>query len=139
MAAIAALPILLRLVLLSRHPVPLPDIYDEFAHLFTADTLRVLGAQGWTPRQLHFIVGGDAFAEVGSWHDFPALLELAHFVVIDRPGARAREAVQRLPTIAPLFDMSPALASEKSSTRARTLALPISSRLTSAGWPVPTS
>ena len=31
---------------------------------FTADTLRVLGAQGWTPRQLHFIVGGDAFAVV---------------------------------------------------------------------------
>jgi nicotinate-nucleotide adenylyltransferase len=67
---------------------------------YTADTLRALAAQGWTPGQLHFIVGGDAFAEVGSWHDFPALLELAHFVVIDRPGARAREAVQRLPTIA---------------------------------------
>ena len=62
---------------------------------FTADTLRVLGTQGWTPRQLHFIVGGDAFAEVGSWHQFPALLDLAHFVVIDRPGTPARDAVER--------------------------------------------
>jgi hypothetical protein len=37
---LAALPVALRLALLPRHPVPVPDIYDEFSHLLVADTLR---------------------------------------------------------------------------------------------------
>ncbi len=40
MALLAALPVLLRLALLPHHPVPVPDIYDEFSHLLVADTLR---------------------------------------------------------------------------------------------------
>src|SRR5580698_406068 len=40
MLALAILPIALRLALLPNHPVPSPDIYDEFGHLFVADTLR---------------------------------------------------------------------------------------------------
>ncbi|HTQ55498.1 MAG TPA: hypothetical protein VMI94_13615 [Bryobacteraceae bacterium] len=42
MLLVAALPVILRLALLSRHPVPVPDIYDEFGHLLVADTLRHL-------------------------------------------------------------------------------------------------
>src|SRR5580658_3700692 len=40
MLILALLPIALRLVLLPSHPVPTPDVYDEFGHLFVADTLR---------------------------------------------------------------------------------------------------
>src|SRR6185437_10610340 len=40
MFLLAALPIVLRLVLLPHHPVPTPDLYDEFGHLLMADTLR---------------------------------------------------------------------------------------------------
>jgi hypothetical protein len=40
MLGLAVLAIALRLALLSHHPVPSPDIYDEFGHLFVADTLR---------------------------------------------------------------------------------------------------
>jgi len=40
MLLLAALPVALRLLLLSHHPVPTPDIYDEFSHLLEADTLR---------------------------------------------------------------------------------------------------
>ncbi len=39
MAILAALPMALRVVLLANHPVPTPDLYDEFGHIFTADTL----------------------------------------------------------------------------------------------------
>lgn len=37
---LAAMPIVLRLALLHKHPAPVPDIYDEFSHLLVADTLR---------------------------------------------------------------------------------------------------
>ena len=40
MLLLAALPVALRLFLLGNHPVPFPDIYDEFGHLLVADTLR---------------------------------------------------------------------------------------------------
>src|ERR1035438_1441329 len=42
MAALATLPVALRLLLLWHHPAPSPDIYDEFGHLLQADTLRHL-------------------------------------------------------------------------------------------------
>ena len=40
MLLLAVLPVALRLLLLPNHPVPTPDIYDEFGHLLVADTLR---------------------------------------------------------------------------------------------------
>src|ERR1700722_18595937 len=40
MLLLAALPVPLRLLLLPNHPVPTPDVYDEFGHLLVADTLR---------------------------------------------------------------------------------------------------
>ena len=40
MLLLAALPVALRLLLLPHHPVPSPQIYDEFGHLLVADTLR---------------------------------------------------------------------------------------------------
>src|SRR5271155_2381645 len=40
MLGLAILPVALRMALLAHHPVPSPDIYDEFGHLFVADTLR---------------------------------------------------------------------------------------------------
>src|SRR5689334_15343058 len=40
MLVLAALPVALRLLLLPQHPVPSPNISDEFSHLLLADTLR---------------------------------------------------------------------------------------------------
>ena len=37
---LAGLPVALRLILLPQHPVPSPNISDEFSHLLVADTLR---------------------------------------------------------------------------------------------------
>jgi hypothetical protein len=42
MLVLAALPVTLRLALLPHHPMPAPNVYDEFSHLLAADTLRHL-------------------------------------------------------------------------------------------------
>jgi nicotinate-nucleotide adenylyltransferase len=54
---------------------------------YTALTLEALHREGFAPAQLYFIMGSDAFAEVGSWYDYPRLLGLANFVVVSRPGS----------------------------------------------------
>jgi hypothetical protein len=52
MALLFVLPIALRLLLLPHHPVPTPDIYDEFSHLLMADTL-LHGCLANPPHPLH--------------------------------------------------------------------------------------
>jgi len=66
---------------------------------YTTDTLRTLRADGWTPSQLFFILGADAFAEIATWREFPAVLDAAHFVVVARPGTTLDAAAARTPEI----------------------------------------
>ncbi len=54
---------------------------------YTALTLEALHREGFAPSYLFFITGSDAFAEVGTWYDYPRVLQLANFVVVSRPGA----------------------------------------------------
>ena len=54
---------------------------------YTALSLEALHREGFEPRQLFFITGSDAFADVATWHDYPRILQLANFVVVSRPGA----------------------------------------------------
>jgi nicotinate-nucleotide adenylyltransferase len=70
------------------------------ARSFTSTTLQKLHGQGYTPGELYFIIGADAFADIMSWVDYPAILDYAHFVVVARPGHRIAEAPQRLPALA---------------------------------------
>lgn len=53
---------------------------------YAADTLQTLQRQGFEARELFFLTGADAFAEIATWREYPALLDLAHFVVCSRPG-----------------------------------------------------
>lgn len=66
---------------------------------YTADTLRSLHAEGWRASQLFFILGSDAFAEIAAWYGFPSFLDLAHFVVIARPGTTIERAAARTPQL----------------------------------------
>jgi nicotinate-nucleotide adenylyltransferase len=49
--------------------------------------------------QLFFILGADAFAEIATWREFPAVLDAANFAVIARPGADLQGAVARTPAL----------------------------------------
>jgi nicotinate-nucleotide adenylyltransferase len=53
---------------------------------YTVDTLRAF-ARRLAPARPVFVVGCDAFAELASWREPKALLELAHFAVMTRPPA----------------------------------------------------
>lgn len=66
---------------------------------YAADTLRHVQRQGWKARQLFFLTGADAFAEIATWKDYPALLDLAHFVVCTRPGRPAAMVRGLLPAL----------------------------------------
>ncbi len=68
---------------------------------YTYDTLIELGGQRST--QLSFITGADAFAEIASWSRYPAILDLANFVVVSRPGITLDSLRERVPSA---FDRS---------------------------------
>ena len=67
---------------------------------YTADTLRALHATGLEAWQIFFLTGADAFAEIATWREYPAMLGLAHFVVCSRAGAAATSLPDRLPGLA---------------------------------------
>ena len=67
---------------------------------YTAETLRGLHGLGLPPSHLFFITGADAFAEIATWHEYPAVLDLSHFVVIARPGFPVEALRSQLPGLA---------------------------------------
>ncbi len=69
MLGLAVLPVALRLILLPNHPVPTPDLYDEFGHLLVARTLMHLRLAN-PPHPLsqffetHFVLQHPAYASI---------------------------------------------------------------------------
>jgi nicotinate-nucleotide adenylyltransferase len=78
---------------------------------YTVDTLTAL-REAEPGSQFFFITGADAFAEVATWRRYPDVLDLAHFVVIARPGTPLEGLRARLPALAPrmvaVADLPPA-------------------------------
>jgi len=75
---------------------------------YTADTLRALRAAGLERWQIFFLTGADAFAEIATWREYPAVLDLAHFVVCPRAGVAAASLATRLPELAARMILVPA-------------------------------
>jgi nicotinate-nucleotide adenylyltransferase len=70
------------------------------ARSFTSATLQKLHAAGYAALDLFFVIGADAFADIESWVDYPAILDYASFVVVARPGHRIAELGRLLPALA---------------------------------------
>jgi nicotinate-nucleotide adenylyltransferase len=66
---------------------------------YTFDTLTRLHATGLTASQIFFITGADAFAEIETWRRYPDVLDMAHFVVVSRPGHPASTVAAALPPL----------------------------------------
>jgi len=65
---------------------------------FAVETLRSIGGK-LAPALPVFIIGYDAFVELGSWREPEKLLALAHFAVTTRPPQTRRSLSEWLPAI----------------------------------------
>jgi nicotinate-nucleotide adenylyltransferase len=68
---------------------------DRDGRSYTYDTLVELNKPAW---KIFFITGADAFAEIATWSRYPAVLDLANFVVVSRPGITLDSLRERVPT-----------------------------------------
>ncbi|MBY0497880.1 MAG: nicotinate-nucleotide adenylyltransferase [Cyanobacteria bacterium] len=68
---------------------------DREGPSYSFDTLTELGKSG---TQIFFIIGADAFAEIATWSRYPAVLDLANFVVVSRPGITLDSLRERVPS-----------------------------------------
>jgi nicotinate-nucleotide adenylyltransferase len=67
---------------------------------YTSATLDRLEARGLRTAELFLITGADAFRDIATWKDYPALLDRTRFAVVSRPGCPAPGLRRRLPDLA---------------------------------------
>ena len=60
---------------------------------YSVDTLRSLRLELGAEQSLCLLLGGDAFLSLHTWHNWKSLFELAHVVVIQRPGIPLGNAI----------------------------------------------
>jgi nicotinate-nucleotide adenylyltransferase len=63
---------------------------------YSVDTLRYFAA-GRPKNALYFILGLDAFREIGSWKDFQDIFPLCNLIVISRPGYEGPMSLRTMP------------------------------------------
>jgi nicotinate-nucleotide adenylyltransferase len=75
---------------LNSHSDFLVDVREVFRTdpCYTVDTLAGLRAELGPQQPLCFILGGDAFLQLHTWHEWKRLFELAHIVVLQRAGEK---------------------------------------------------
>jgi nicotinate-nucleotide adenylyltransferase len=64
---------------------------------YSIDTVRRLKQILKKTDRLFFLVGMDAFKDIATWHEAPALLAECEFVVASRPGFSLRDVAESLP------------------------------------------
>ena len=70
---------------------------ERTAPCYTVDTLRELRAEYGATQPLCLLMGGDAFLQLHTWHEWEQLFELAHIVVGYRPGFTLEERLHSAP------------------------------------------
>lgn len=61
---------------------------------YSIETVREFAARLTPADSLYFIIGLDAFREIGSWNDFAGLFRLCNFIVTSRPGSKERDPLK---------------------------------------------
>jgi nicotinate-nucleotide adenylyltransferase len=64
---------------------------------YSVDTLRYFANKNSRSDSYYFILGFDAFREIGTWKDFTKIFPLCHFVVTSRPEKGQASPLRRIP------------------------------------------
>jgi nicotinate-nucleotide adenylyltransferase len=67
---------------------------------YTTATLDRLQASGVDLGSVFLITGADAFRDIATWKNYPAILDRCHFVAVSRPGFPASRLRDALPALA---------------------------------------
>lgn len=63
---------------------------------YSVDTIRTF-RERFPGDDLFFIIGGDSFLELGSWHRYAEIFPLCSLIVVERPGCPVINPVDALP------------------------------------------
>ena len=63
---------------------------------YSIDTIRTL-LERLPDDELFFIIGGDSFLEIGSWHRYAEIFRSCNLIVVERPGCAVINPVDALP------------------------------------------
>jgi nicotinate-nucleotide adenylyltransferase len=64
---------------------------------YSVETISYFRAQFGEHSELYFILGLDAFLEIGTWKDPATLFTLCHFIIMTRPGFEKKFGPEHLP------------------------------------------
>ena len=64
---------------------------------YSITTVRRMRAQLKPDDRLHYLIGVDAFLDIGHWNECIALLDEAEFIVVSRPGFSIARVVESIP------------------------------------------
>jgi nicotinate-nucleotide adenylyltransferase len=74
---------------------------------YTSATLAKFHERGYSPSELFFIIGADAFVDIASWRDYPDILDQTHFAVVSRPRFPVADLPSRLPQLKTRMSIPP--------------------------------
>ncbi len=63
---------------------------------YSVDTIRTF-REMFPGDDLFFIIGGDSFLEIGTWHRYAEIFSLCNLIVVERPGCPVTDPVGSLP------------------------------------------
>jgi nicotinate-nucleotide adenylyltransferase len=61
---------------------------------YSIDTIRGFAENQSRADSLYFIIGLDAFREIGTWKDFGDIFPLCNFIVTSRPGSKEKDPLK---------------------------------------------
>ena len=64
---------------------------------YSIDTIRYFARRESPKNSLYFILGLDAFREIGSWKDVHDIFPLCHLIVTSRPGSGGNMSLRTIP------------------------------------------
>ena len=77
--------------------IPSSMEYDRQGKSYSVDTVRQLKSMLGAASSIFFLIGIDAFLEIGSWKEYERLPLLCRFIIFSRPGFRCDDLLRRLP------------------------------------------